>query len=140
VGQQRILLSFIEAVDLIDKENRFFCIELKALFGKLNGVADILDTRQDGVDRKELGFGGIGDDAGQSGFTGAGWTIEYYTRKLVDLYRPAQQSARTNNVFLTDILLKSPGAHTVGKGGALAQLLFAMLLKEVHSKGTLDEE
>ncbi len=89
MGEECILLGFVEAVDFINKQNGFFLEELAVLFRYFYRPADIGDARRDRGDDQEFGPGIIGDG------TGRGW---FYPnpggpRKSLSGVRPVPASA-----------------------------------------------
>jgi hypothetical protein len=70
-GQQRILLGFVEAVDLVDKEDGAASVLTAQVLGGGDGLANVFDPGQHGINGNEVGAGGVGDNLGQGGFTGA---------------------------------------------------------------------
>jgi hypothetical protein len=69
--QQSVLLGFVEAMQLIDKQQGAFAIPLTLGAGFCDHAANLIDPSQDGAEGDEVGPGLGGDYPGQRGFAGA---------------------------------------------------------------------
>ena len=68
MGQQRILLRLVEAVDLIDEQQRTpVTVTLLDLLCPFDGTADVLDPREYRGEAYEFGIGITGDQPCQGG-------------------------------------------------------------------------
>lgn len=76
VGQEDVLLGFVEAVDFVEEEDRFFAGGFFAVDGLLEGAADFGGVVLYSAELDEVGVGGLGDEVGEGGFAGAGWAVE----------------------------------------------------------------
>ena len=103
--QERVLLGLVEAVDLVDEEDGFAAVQLAQLTGFINGLANVGDPGQDGVDGNKMGAGGVGDDGRECGFARAGRAVENQGGELVGLNGAPQQAARAENVVLADVFV-----------------------------------
>ena len=63
-------------MDLVDKEDSSLAVKFAPLLGFVDGMADFGNAGQYCIDGDKMGAGGIGDNARQSGFTGARRAIE----------------------------------------------------------------
>ena len=61
--QQRVLLALVEAVDLVEEEDRAGAVRAEPVAGALEHAADVVDAGRDGRELLERGAGGLGDDA-----------------------------------------------------------------------------
>src|SRR5690606_14905756 len=61
-GQQRVLLRLVKAVDFVHKEDGALPVEFGAILRLGDGLADLLDAGQHGVERDEVGARRVGDD------------------------------------------------------------------------------
>ena len=69
MGQKCILLRFIKAVNLIDKDQgRTSAWSETRCLSPINGFANLLNTAQNGRDRDEMHMEGIRQQARQRGF------------------------------------------------------------------------
>jgi hypothetical protein len=62
MGQKRVLLGLVEAMNLIYKQNRPAIGVHKQILGILHNLLDILHTRRNGIKLEECRLGGIGDN------------------------------------------------------------------------------
>ena len=69
-GQQRVLLGLVEAMDLVEEEDRRLG-QLPAVLRALEHLAHLSAPGLDGAELLQGGMGGGGDDAGQRGLPGA---------------------------------------------------------------------
>ena len=104
-GQERVLLGFVEAVDLVDEEDGLAVVQLAQLASFIDGLANVSDSGQNGVDGDKMGASGVGDDRGERGFARAGRPVENQRGKLVGLNGAPQQAARPENVVLADVFV-----------------------------------
>ena len=74
--KQIVLLGFIEAVDLIDKEDRLFSVHAQTVFGAPHGFLHVLFAGGRGIELDKLRTRGIGDHPRQCGLAGAGRSVK----------------------------------------------------------------
>ena len=91
VGQEGVLLGLVEAVDLVDKEDRSPARPLELHPGLLDDAPDLLDTGENRRKGDEVGLRLAGDDAGKRGLPGAGRPPEDHGKEAVLLDGLAQQ-------------------------------------------------
>ena len=132
VGEQGVLLGLVEPVHLVDEEDGAVAQFPQPRLGLGHRLADVGHTGQHGVERGELGAGGVGDDAGQGGLAGAGRPMEYQRGKAVRLNGPPQQPARAKHMALTDEFLQRAGAHARGQGGLALKNGLPGLIEQIH--------
>jgi hypothetical protein len=133
MGQEGVLLGFVPAVDFVDKEGGALAVEVAPFLGFGDGFSNLGDAGEDGVDGDEVAAGAVGDDGGEGGFAGSGGAVEDERGELVSLDRSAKEAAWPNDVFLTGVLIKSTGPHSVGKRGFFFNLGLTAVFKEVYS-------
>jgi len=63
-----------------------------------------------------VGTGGVGDDAGEGGFAGAGRAVEDEGGELVGLDGAAEEAARADDVVLAHEFVQGAGPHAGGEG------------------------
>ena len=80
-GQERILLRLVEAVDLVEEEDRPLAVAAELVTGPLDDPADIGDCCRDGGMLLESGPGRRGDDAGERRLAAAGRDRRRSTRR-----------------------------------------------------------
>jgi hypothetical protein len=68
MGQQRILLRFVPAVDFIHKKGGALVVQGAPLVCFADGFADFFDPGKDGIKGDKVAFGAVGDDHGEGGF------------------------------------------------------------------------
>jgi hypothetical protein len=71
IGQNGVLLGFVEAMDFVDEQN---CLALglrPTAFGALDDFPDVRDTGIDGADLVKLALGDVRHDTGDGGFAGS---------------------------------------------------------------------
>ena len=71
-----VLLSFVESVDLINKENCFFAIHTKAVLSLVHYFLHVFFACNGSIDLGKACTGGIGDDFGQGGLTCSRWSVK----------------------------------------------------------------
>jgi len=75
-GEKRILLGLVEAMDLIEEEDRAPAGGSKPLAGSCQHLADVRHGRRDRRELLELGAGGAGHDPGERRLPRSGRTVE----------------------------------------------------------------
>ena len=115
VGQKRILLRLVEAVNLVDEENGAR-MHLRGLGGRGHDLLDLLDAAHDGGELDEAGLGGFGNDLGQRGFAHArADPRRSWSRRSSRLDLHAQRLAGADQVLLAAQFLKRARAHALGQ-------------------------
>jgi glutamate-5-semialdehyde dehydrogenase len=131
VGQQHVLLGFVEAVDFVDEKNGAGAVARETQGGGGHDLADFGDGAFDAAETFEAGMGGAGDDFGEAGFSGAGRTVENDGGKPVGFDGAAEQFAGAEDVFLSGVFLKNPRAHPLSQRRVGGWLLGGGFRKEV---------
>src|SRR5690606_3903830 len=127
--QQGVLLRLVPAVDLVYKERGALVIQIAPLARFGNRLADLFDARQHGVNRDEMAFGGVGDDARQGCFAGPRRPVEDERRELVGLDGSSHRRPGTNVLLLAHKFIKRPWTHAVGQRRLLLYLSLPGLTK-----------
>ncbi len=129
-GQERVLLGLVEAVDLVEEEDRRLAGALAAVVGALEHLADLGAPGLDGAELLERGARGRGDDPGDRRLPRAGRPVEDHRVRPPLLDRGAQRGAGAEHVLLADDLVERSRAHARGErpvlgrdGGAPARRL-----------------
>ena len=128
-GQEGVLLGFVPAVDLVDKEDGPLAVERPPLLGLLGHAAYIGHAGQDRVQRLKVAAGGVGDDGGQGRLARAGRPVKDDRRELVGLDGAAQQAAGPDDVFLADEFVEGAGAQAGGQRRFAGDLILAGVLE-----------
>ena len=111
--QKSVLLAFVEAVHLIDKDNRALRHQTAAgSFGFLHGFADVLDAPQHGADGEKLCIKRIGHQAGNGGFAHAGRPPKNATVRSARFKRQAQRHTIAQHMPLAHDLTQRVRAQT----------------------------
>ena len=116
VGQEGVLLRSVEAVDLVHEQNRSPSRGAPVLLGRAHDILDLLDAGKDGAELDELGPRQAGDETRQSGLPGSRRAPQDHRTDLVALDRRAQRPSRADQLVLSDELVESFGAHSIGEG------------------------
>ena len=125
VRQECILLGLVEAMDLVDEDDRARAVLLGAL-GVGHHLLDFLDAGEHGGELDELGLGHARDDLRQRGLAGAGRPPEDERADVVALDLGAQRLARADQVLLADVFIERARTHAVGeRAGAVAGVVAA---------------
>jgi hypothetical protein len=115
VGEQGVLLPLVVAVDLVDEEHGAAAFVLAAVLRFLQDLPQLLDPREDGAQRLEVGGGDAADDVGQSRLPRAGGAPQDDGGDPVGLDRAAQRRVGAQRFFLAEDLVQRAGAHAIGQ-------------------------
>ena len=112
MGEQGVLLSFIEAVDFVHQDDG--AAPPGALFLSLGHyLPDILDTAEHGAQAGKMALGQASNNMSQGGFAATrGSPEDKRGKQLVGFNGPAQQAAGADNVLLADEFRESARAHS----------------------------
>ncbi len=115
VGQERVLLRLVEAVDLVDEEDGAARHLAPGLLGLGHHRLDFLDAGQDRAERDEMRARHLGDEPGERRLAGAGRAPEDDRLQQVALDRHAQRAARRRGALLPDEFVERAGTHALGQ-------------------------
>ena len=110
-GQQRILLSFIKAMHLINKQNGSSPKLSPQILGLGDRVSNIFNPSQHCVQGNEVGTGGIGNNPREGRFTRPRRPIENERRQLISLDGPPQEPPWPHHRILPDKLVQGARPH-----------------------------
>ena len=127
--QKVILLSFIEAVYLINKENGLLPVHAQIVLGFFHYFLHVLFSRNRCVHLLELGAGGVGNDLCQCCLSRTRRSVEKYTSQFVRLDGTVKQFPFTDDMLLPHHLFQRCGAHPGGQGRLILQSLFFHIIK-----------
>ena len=119
VGQEGVLLGFVEAVDFVDKEDGF-AAQAAFLLGFKDGFAHFFDAGEDGGEADEARVEGVGEEQGKGGFAAAGRAPEQHGEGFLLGDGDGERHAGAEDVFLSDVVGKGFGAQAFGKGNVAA--------------------
>ncbi len=113
MGQDRVLLRLVEAVQLVHEKQRAPARPPR-LLSLRDHLPEVGDSRGDGADLHEARAGGSGQDLGESRLAAARRPPEHDAGQAAGLGQAAQHG---DDLLLADQVLKPPGAEARGKGG-----------------------
>lgn len=118
VGEEGVLLGFVEAVDFVDEEDGGLVSEGLKSAGGFDFCADFGDVGFDSVEGFKAGAGGAGDDIGEGGFSSAGRAVENEGGEAVGLDGATEEFTLGEDVLLARDLGHGAGTHAGGEGFA----------------------
>ena len=113
-GQKRILLRFVEAVDLVHEQDGLFA-EAAVRLGRLHHFLDLFDTACHGAEINEICLRPVGDDARKRRFAHARRPPEHHGGHTVAVYELAQHLALAQKMPLARKFLQGSRAHPAGQ-------------------------
>jgi hypothetical protein len=126
-----VLLRFVEAMNLVDEQQRALVLHIAALGCLGDDLAQILDSGQHRRHLPELGAHATGEQPRQRGLPRAGRAPEDHRRQLGARERTFEQLAGSKQVTLPDEFLECARAHTLGQ--RLTHVRFAGgVREEIH--------
>ena len=111
VGQQHILLSAVESVDLVNEEQGRFARVAQPVISPLQNPSHLGQIGFHSVEFLEAGFRASGNDLGQGGFTSSGRPEEDEGLNAVGIDGAAEQEARCQQVPLAGVFLQGVRSH-----------------------------
>ena len=115
IGQKRILLRLVEAMDFVDKEDRA-PPEFPQALGIGHHGFDFLNAGQHGAEGQKLALRHARDDARERGLADTRRSPKDDRSQLIALDLGAQRFARPENMFLAGEIVQRFRTHAVGKG------------------------
>ncbi len=113
VGKKRILLRLVEAMHLVEKQNRVARAAQAARL--LDHRADVLDSRLHRRQSDEFRMRSLGHQARQRGFAGARRAPQNHGMRMAGLERAAQRRTRPQQMRLSDELLEGLRAQPISQ-------------------------
>ena len=129
VGEQIILLPLVEAVDLVDEEDRPPAIHPLQLLRLLHHGFHILFPGRGGIDLSKTGAGGVGDHSGQRRLPGARRPVEDDGADLIRLDGPVEQLILSYDMLLPHHLVQGLRPQPGGQWGLLFSVLCSHVVK-----------
>jgi hypothetical protein len=114
VGQEGILLRAVEAVDLVDEEQRALA-EFAARARGLEHLAEVLDAGIEGGELLEMMVGDLGEEPRHGGLAGPGRSPEDHRAEPPGLDHAAQHALLAEEVILPHDLVERRRAQPIGK-------------------------
>jgi hypothetical protein len=114
-GQQRVLLGLVEAVDLVEEEDRGRASGVAPVAGALDHRSHLGSPGGDGAFLLERRVGMLGDDPRQRRLARTRRAVQDHRMRSSRLDRGAQRRARVEQVVLADDVLKRPRAQARGQ-------------------------
>ena len=136
-GSKRVLLALVEAVDLVEEEDRAGPVRPEPVAGALEHAAHVVDARRHGGELLEHGARGLGDDSRERRLADAGRAVEDHRRRPVALDREPERRSVGEHVPLADELVERPrpdalrqrcGLALVRRGGIREEVAHAVSL------------
>ena len=116
VGEEGVLLGFVEAVDFVDEEDGF-AADGALLLGLRHGFADFFDAGEDGGEADVARVEGVGEEQGKGGFAAAGRPPEEHGEGFFLRDGNGERHAVAENVALADVVGEGFRAQAVGERG-----------------------
>ena len=113
--QERILLRFVEAMNLVDEDDRATTGAAPPILRRGHDLFDFLDARQHRAEWNEVRLGQLRDDAGERRLAGARRSPQDDGLQQVALDRLAQRLAGTEDLILADDLVERSRADALGQ-------------------------
>ena len=113
-AKQRVLLRLIEAVNLVDKQKGGARIEEVFALRLLDNLPHVLDARRNGRERVERSIESRSHDVCKRGLAHTRRSPEYERRHAARCYELAKDATLAHKVRLTDIVVETSGAQTLG--------------------------
>ena len=109
MGQERVLLRAVQAMDLVEEQHRAAALALRAV----DHGADLLHARGDRGERLEVGADCLREQPRDRRLAGAGRTPEDQRRQRARVHERAQTGARREQLRLPDHLVEPPRPHAL---------------------------
>ena len=113
--EERVLLRLVEAVDLVDEQDRRLTGPAPRLRRTFHDLLHFLDAREHRRDLHERHARGTRDQACERGLAGAGRAPQDDAREMPPLAHQHERAALLQEMLLPDQLLERPRPHAVGE-------------------------
>ena len=135
VREQRVLLGAVEAVHLVEEEDRALPVLPEPIARSVDDLANILDARAHRRQRLERLGGDAGDEPGDRGLARAGRSPQHDRRQAVALDEDPQRTPRPEQVLLPDDLVQRARPQPCRQRRALVQPLIARRREQILAHG-----
>ncbi len=115
VGQQRVLLGLVEAMDLVDEEEGPAAVEDEPLAGLADESPNLGHSAHDRRDSHQPRPDRVREDASQRRLAAARRTPQQQRAQVAAFRDPSERSARADQPLLADDLVEGPGPHPGGQ-------------------------
>ena len=115
-GEQVILLTFIEAMDLVHEHDGPLAVHAQVFFRLRHHGLHVLLPRHRGVDLGKGRAGGVRDHLGQCGLPGPGRPVKDDGAQLVRLNGTIKKPPLPDDVLLPHYLVQCPGPQPRSQG------------------------
>ena len=115
VREQRVLLGAVEAVHLVEEEDRAAALLADAGARPLRDLAHVLHAGGDRRHRLERLAGRAGDEAGDRGLAGAGRAPQHHRREAVGLDQHPERATGPEELLLADHLVEAARPEAGGQ-------------------------
>ena len=114
--QEHVLLGLVEAMDLVDEQQRPLAGGRQAVVGLGEDLAQLLDPAGHGADLLEVAAALAGQQTGECRLAGARRAVEDHRAQPIGRQQPAQELALAEKVLLADELIQRRRPHPRAKG------------------------
>ena len=121
VGEQRVLLPLVVAMDLVDEQHGAAAVVLPAVLGLLQDLAQLLDAGEHGAQRLEVRGGEAAHDVGERRLARARRPPQDDRGYPVGEDRAPERRVGAERFFLADDLVQRAGPHAIGQRGVGAR-------------------
>jgi hypothetical protein len=123
IRQEAVLLRAIEAVDLVDEEQR--ALAQPGMVTRLGeNLLEVGDARENRRDRRKAQPDGLGEQPRDRGFAGARRPPEDHGRQPARRDHPTNRALRAGEMVLADHLIQRARAQPVGERGVSGRKRF----------------
>src|SRR6266550_5961909 len=138
VGQENVLLRFVEVMNLVDEQDRLLAGSAEAIGCGSDDAAHFGNVTLHATNSNKLCMGYFGNDPSQRRFSAAGRPEENHGGQTISFDCPAQKFSRPKNMFLADKFVERARAHARGERRSTAcalQIDNFLFLEEIVHRG-----
>ena len=134
--QQHVLLGLVEAVDLVDEQQRPLAGGRQPIVGLGEDFPQLLHAAGHRADLAEVAAGGAGQQPGQRGLARARRAVEDHRAQPIGGQQPAQQLSFAQEMPLADELLQRARPHPRRQGLGFPPVRSFAGVKKGHGAGS----
>jgi hypothetical protein len=136
VREERVLLRLVEAVNLVDEDDRALAARTARRLGRRHHLLDVLDAREHGAERDETRLRAVRDHARDGRLAGARRPPEDDGLQPIPVDRLAERPAGSEDLLLAHDLVEGAWAHPLGQRAARHRgCRLAIVLEEIRLHG-----